>query len=89
MTRKGLFAAAAGLVALALRPRLAAQEDATAEDPADDRVAALDQRLSSIERVLLEGSRADATPAAAALDQRLRRLEYRLQRLESKIMMLR
>ena len=88
MTRKRLLAAAAGLVALALRPGLKGQESAE-EGGEKDLLSDVDARLASIEKVLLEGSRANATPAAAALDTRLQRLEYRLQRLESKIMMLR
>lgn len=92
MTRKRLLTAAAGLAALALRPRIHAQDTAAeGGSPVDlvERVAAVDKRLASIERVLMEGSLVDATPAASALEQRLRRLEYRLQRMESKIMMLR
>ena len=96
MTRKRLLAAAAGLAALALRPGLKAQQATASETLAADdeslseRVTAVDDRLASIERVLMEGMLTeDATPAAKALEQRLRRLEYRLQRIESKVMMMR
>lgn len=85
MRRKRLLAAAAGLAALALRPRLRAQEPAEGED----RLQAVDRRLAAIERALLERSVADGTPASRALDTRLTRLEMRLERLEREIWNLR
>jgi len=80
--RRKLLGAAAGLVALALQPRLSAQADADTQTAPD--IGAIERRLASIERVLIERSPADATPAAAALHQRLERLEYRLRRLEAR-----
>lgn len=86
--RRKLLGAAAGLVALALQPRLSAQEDDDPPAPPDlgpPDLAAVERRLASIERVLTERSPAGATPAAAALHQRLERFEYRLRRLESRV----
>lgn len=88
MTRKRLLAVAAGLAALALRPRASAQEQTPAQ-PEDqregDKVDLLDRRLAAIERALVDRSVADATPASRALDTRLTRLEMRLDRLERDI----
>jgi len=81
--RRRLLWTAFGLAALAAKPRLAAQERS------ESAVEALERRLASIERVLTERSSAEATPAAAALHQRLERFEYRLQRLEARIASLR
>ncbi|MEZ5367069.1 MAG: hypothetical protein R2748_33220 [Bryobacterales bacterium] len=84
MTRKRLFASAGALAAVALQRRLRAQEppqDAAPPGP----VESLERRLSAIERVLLDRSVADATPASRALDTRLTRLEMRLERLEREI----
>jgi|GEM_PF-2726572 len=83
--RRKLLGAAAGLVALALQPRLSAQEDDDPPDLGPPDLAAVERRLASIERVLTERSPAGATPAAAALHQRLERFEYRLRRLESRV----
>ena len=85
MTRARMLQAAAALAALALRPSLSAQD----EDPNQDRVEGLDRRLASIERVLVDRSIANATPAARALDSRLTRIEMRLERLEREIWNLR
>jgi hypothetical protein len=91
MTRKRLLAAAASLAALALRPRLSAQQAQEADKPeqGEDRLDAIDQRLAAIERALVDRSVADATPASRALDTRLTRLEMRLDRLERDIWNLR
>ena len=79
--RRKLFGTAIGLAALALRPRAAAEEPATLEE--------VEKRLASLERVLLERTRAEATPAAGALYDRLERFESRLRRLEGRISMMR
>jgi hypothetical protein len=85
MTRKRLLTAAAGLAALALRPRLRAQD----EPPEEGKLADVDRRLAAIERALVERSVAGATPASRALDTRLTRMEMRLERLERDIWNLR
>jgi hypothetical protein len=84
MTRKRLLAAAAGLAALALRPRLAAQEAQPVEE-GESKLDAVDRRLAAIERALVDRSMADATPASRALDTRLVRMETRIDRLEREI----
>ena len=88
MTRKRLLTAAAGLAALALRPRLHAQEP-TAETAGSSSLESVDKRLAAIERALVDRSVADATPAARALDTRLTRMEMRIDRLEREIWNLR
>ena len=88
MTRKRLLAAAAGLAALALRPRLTAQaqpQEKQEKDGEEDKLTVLDRRLAAIERALVDRSVADATPASRALDTRLTRMEMRLDRLERDI----
>jgi septal ring factor EnvC (AmiA/AmiB activator) len=84
MTRKRLLAAAAGLAALAVKPRLEAQEAQEGKD-GESRLESVDKRLAAIERALLDRSVADATPAARALDTRLTRIEMRLDRMERDI----
>ena len=86
MTRKRLLAAAAGMAALALKPRLAAQEPAADSAPS---IESVEKRLAAIERALVERSVADATPASRALDTRLTRMEMRIDRLEREIWNLR
>jgi hypothetical protein len=88
MTRKRLLAAAAGIAALALRPRLGAQEPPPAEEP-DSSLEGVERRLAAIERALVERSVADATPASRALDTRLTRMEMRIDRMERDIWNLR
>ena len=90
MTRKRLLAAAAGLAALALKPRAHAQDRAQEEAPAGgELLESVDHRLAAIERALVDRSLADATPASRALDTRLTRMEMRLERVEREIWNLR
>ena len=85
MTRARLLQAAAGLAALAFRPSLHAQDEASEQD----RIDGVDRRLAAIERALVDRSLANATPASRALDTRLTRMEMRIERLEREIWNLR
>ena len=85
--RRKLLGAAVALAGLALKPTLSAQTNEAPEAPAA--MDEIERRLASIERVLTDRSIAEATPAAAALHQRLERFEYRLRRMEAKIAMIR